>query len=123
MNVLQLFKQLDKYPSYYKMAYLDLNTDDPNGELLYIQDFGVVHDSDDEITLLFDYCNGYDDYDDAISVVDLINSLTDYIEEVKEYVNPKNIIIKADYNKDLWGSGLLNDIATVSLFSDNEIEE
>ena len=65
----------------------------------------------------------YDDYEDAMSVVDLINSLTDYIEEVKEYVDPRNIIIKADYNKDLWGSGILNDIATVNLFSDNEIEE
>ena len=123
MNALELLKQLDKYPSYYKMAYLDSDTDNPNGELVYIQDFGAVHENDDEITLLFDYCNDYDDYDDAISVVDLINSLTDYIEEVKEYVDPQNIIIKADYNKDLWGSGLLNNMATVSLFSDNEIEE
>ena len=86
MKILDVLRELDKYPSNYKIAFsyydFDLNQD----TLFFVEDITSYI----EQSIILIPCS---DHEDALTVTGLIDSLTDYIVDLKGYIDANDINI------------------------------
>lgn len=86
MKVLDVLNELDKYPSNYKIAFTYYDPDEDKDILEFVEDITSYV----EQSIMLMPCS---DHEDALTVTGLIDSLTDYIVDLKGYIDANDINI------------------------------
>ena len=116
MKIMQLIQELDRCPSNYKMAVVTESEGDilsrPTDTLSFFEDIW------EEMEGVASLCGFVDDPDDALTVSQFIETLTDFIEENKDYMDPSDMEIVADMLRtDIAGVSVYHDYMTIGLIT------
>lgn len=84
MKVLDVLSELDKYPSNYKIAFTYYDLDENRDILEFVEDITSYI----EQSIMLMPCSNHED---ALTVTGLIDSLTDYIVDLKGYIDANDI--------------------------------